>query len=127
MTFTPEIKLELADDRGEIYSITLPDDPELMLLHSKKGTLRGGHSHDVEEIIVMLSGGMIYHKGFGDFRGSMSTTLKEGDVSRNKLGQPHMGEFLEDTWLIEYKMGTHRRASVTTDYEPYRSQVLGTV
>ena len=46
--FEPTIKLEHADSRGEIYSISLPGDKELMLLHSKAGALRGGHAHDCD-------------------------------------------------------------------------------
>ena len=45
--FEPKIVLVHEDDRGEMYSISLPGDRELMLLHSKKGTLRGALSFSV--------------------------------------------------------------------------------
>ena len=99
--FTPILKLEHADSRGEIYSITLPDDKELMLLHSKKGTLRGGHSHDVDEVVVLLTGRMLYYKDGIDGHFEM---LIGGEASCNPAWLIHMGEFLEDTWLIEQKL-----------------------
>lgn len=51
------------------------------------------------------------------------STLLPGSFSRNMADEPHLGEFLEDSWLVEYKIGTKARQSVTTDYEPYRDQV----
>ena len=37
------------DKRGQVYSIGLPDNKELILFFSRAGYLRGGHSHDVNE------------------------------------------------------------------------------
>ena len=99
--FTPELKLEHADARGEIYSITLPGDRELLLIHSKEGALRGGHAHDVDEAVVMLTGKMLYHKRAGS--GELTGVLKGGGYSFNPKGMAHLGEFLEDSWLIEAK------------------------
>ena len=60
--FEPTVSLVSDDARGQIYVVNLPGDRELLLLHSVKGTLRGGHSHDVDEVVTMLSGAMLYHK-----------------------------------------------------------------
>lgn len=122
--FTPEIKLELADDRGEIYSISLPDNREMMLFHCKAGYLRGGHSHDADERMVLLTGKMVYHKLDQD--GERSDVLVDGDSSFNPAGTIHMGEFLEDTWLFETKMSAQNGTWSTTDYEPYREHVRKT-
>ena len=121
--FRPTIKLEHADSRGEIYSIALPGDKELMLLHSKAGSLRGGHAHDVSEVVVLLTGVMRYHKvGAGGFEKYQA--LHGGDASFNQAGEFHMGEFVEDTWLIEYKIGAGKETwRKDVDYEPYRSKV----
>ena len=100
--FTPTITRVSEDARGEMYAITLPGNRELMLLHSKQGSLRGGHAHDVDEAVVVLSGAMLYHKRAGS--GEMTGVLKEGGYSFNPKGLAHMGEFLGDTWLIEVKM-----------------------
>ncbi len=114
--FTPVIKLEHEDSRGEIYSISLPDGHELMLLHSTPGAFRGGHSHDCGEVVTVLSGKLRYHK--------IGAVLEYGPglSSFNQAGVIHMGEFLEDTWLIEYKLAP-KGAWGQTDYEPYREQV----
>ena len=124
----PSIKLEHADKRGEIYSIALPDGHELMLLHSLPGAMRGGHSHDCDEIVTVLSGKMRYHKITKAMWDSKlweregQRDLIDGDSSFNEAGQIHMGEFLEDTWVIEYKKakkGEWRQEN----YAPYREKV----
>ena len=114
--FEPILKLEHQDSRGEIYSIQLPDDRELMLIHSTPGAFRGGHSHDCDEVVTVLSGKMLYHKIHKDMQ------LGPGGSSFNQAGVIHMGEFLEDTWLIEMKMAKKGEWS-QKDYEPYRKQV----
>jgi hypothetical protein len=121
--FTPSIKLEHSDDRGEIYSIALPDNQEMMLLHSNAGVFRGGHWHSCDEVVMLLSGAMRYHK---HINGKDQTTLMEdGDASYNGAGQIHMGEFLEDSWVIEYKLGTAVGAWTQENYPPYRAKVEG--
>ena len=112
----PSIKLEHADARGEIYSIALPDNRELMLIHSAPGAFRGGHSHDCHEVVTLLSGKMRYHKL------TQVATIGPGDSSFNRRGEIHMGEFLEDTWLVEYKLA-QKDAWTQTDYEPMRERV----
>ena len=116
--FTPTIKLEHSDNRGEIYSIELPDGHELMLIHSRPGALRGGHSHSCDEVVVMLSGMMQYHKGD---EGQVET-VEGGDASYNPAGLNHMGEFVKDSWLIEYKLAK-KGEWTQVDYEPMREKV----
>ena len=118
----PAIKLEHADARGEIYSISLPDNRELMLIHSKAGVFRGGHSHDCEEIVVLLSGKMQYHKTTERDHYTWFYDMKRGDLSFNRAGQVHMGEFLEDSWVVEYKFAD-KGSWAQTDYEPMRERV----
>ena len=122
-TAEPTITKVHEDSRGEMYTINLPGDRELMLLFSKQGSLRGGHSHDVPESVMVLSGRMRYHKLFmPDFPATFST-LSDGDASGNRAGEIHMGEFLEDTWLIEWKVGTTKAGWKNTNYEPWREKV----
>ena len=124
MVLTPELKLEHKDARGEIYSIDLPNGHELMLLRSVAGSLRGGHSHTCGEIVTVLSGKMRYHK---IVHGKpMTQTLKRGDLSFNPAGQIHMGEFLEESWVTEYKFAKKGDWSQEV-YEPFRSQVTASV
>lgn len=119
--YTPVLKLEHSDARGEIYSITLPGDKELMLLHSKRGSLRGGHCHDVDEVVVLLTGMMVYRKK--DKYGIDQEIMKGGDASINHEGVNHMGEFLEDTWLIEWKIDTDKHGWKNIDDPAWRERV----
>ena len=124
-SFTPIIKLEHADARGEIYSISLPDNRELMLLHSKPGVLRGGHSHSCDEIVMLLSGQMWYHKAIStdpDWVTEKTHLMDAGAGSRNLAGEVHMGAFIEDSWVIEYKFAD-KDSWTQTDFEPYRARV----
>jgi len=117
----PVLKLEHVDSRGEIYSITLPGDRELMLLHSKEGSLRGGHAHDVDEVVTILTGKMTYCKYDGVSEGH--EVIRGGDTSFNPAGEFHMGEFLEDSWLIEWRIGTSKGKSKNINYGPWRERV----
>ena len=119
--FKPEITLEHSDSRGEIYSISLPNQREIMLLHSNPGSLRGGHSHDCDELVVVLTGKMRYHKTRADGK-EWKSDLMDGETSFNPADQIHMGEFLEDTWVMEFKLakkGEWRQ----TNFDPYRERV----
>lgn len=119
----PALKLEHSDARGEIYSITLPNDQELMLLHSKAGSIRGGHSHDVDEIVVLLTGRMAYHKLEETTVINSCEGMRAGDTSFNPAGLIHMGEFLEDSWVLEWKIDTNKTGWKNTDYAPWRERV----
>ena len=121
--FTPAIKLEHSDARGEIYSITLPNDQELMLLHSKAGSIRGGHSHDVDEIVVLLTGKLEYSKKADIKSWESHRTLSAGYASFNPAGEYHMAEFLEDSWLLEWKIATNKAGWKNIDYAPWRERV----
>ena len=93
-----------------------------MLLHSKAGTFRGGHSHDCSEIVVLLSGKMRYHKMDLGYALPCVQIMSAGEVSYNPAGQVHMGEFLEDSWVVEYKFAEKGKWT-QTDYEPMRERV----
>ena len=121
MTSPPSITLVHQDARGELYSISLPDNRELMLLHSTKGSLRGGHSHSVSEVVMLLTGKMRYHKVLNPLV-TLTQDLEAGGTSGNAPGEVHMGEFLEDSWLIEFKLA--RKGEWTQEnYEPLRARV----
>ena len=108
------------DARGAMYSLVIGD-RELMLLSSKAGSLRGGPSHDCDEVVLLLTGRMRYHK---IVNGAEEISIKEpGDLTPNKAGEVHMGEFLEDSWVAEWKLDARVGESTTTDYEPFRALV----
>ena len=114
--FTPSLKLEHADARGEIYSIELPDGHELMLIHSTAGAFRGGHSHSCDEVVVLLSGKMRYHKE------DQVYNLEGPSTAHNQTGLVHMGEFLEDSWVVEYKFAK-KGEWTQQNFEPMREKV----
>ena len=123
MPFVPTITQVSADSRGEIYSISLPDNRELMLLHSVKGSMRGGHSHNVPEAVMVLTGKMRYRKKHPHGkRAETEFTMKAGECSPTAAHTDHMAEFLEDTWLVEMKdarIGEWTQAL----YQPWRAEV----
>lgn len=120
--FRPTITLVSEDARGEIYVVNLPNDRELVLLHSKSGTLRGGHSHDVPETNVLLMGRMKYHK-LSPAGIDTTFTLGDGDTSVNDVGEVHMGEFLDDSWMIEWKRCANKNSWKNQNYAPWREKV----
>ena len=134
---TPVLKLEHADARGEIYSISLPGDKELMLLYSKKGSLRGGHAHAVNEIVLLLTGKIKYHikkdRESQEYTSDMDADkathhFQAGNILHglafHPKGEYHMGEFLEDSWLIEFKLNAGKEEwKNDVDYAPWRERV----
>ena len=122
MVDEPSIVLVSEDARGAIYSISLPGNKELMLLHSKAGTFRGGHSHTVAETVMVLTGRLRYHK-MAPKGEEKVVVLSDGQSSFNEAGQVHMGEFLEDSWIVEWKRRTTKDGWRSDDYEPWRARV----
>ena len=134
----PTISKIHQDSRGEMYAITLPGERELILLHSKAGALRGGHSHDVDEVVLLLTGTMRYYKRwkgheqiFTMHSDGLQPVLAEGSpgmqmssVSINPAGEVHMGQFLEDSWVLEWKVCSNKQSWTNTDYEPWRERVM---
>ena len=111
-----------SDARGDILRVLLPGNQELMLLFCKKGYLRGGHSHDCDEMVILLKGKMRYHKWIDG--AEVITDIESDQVSYNPAGVPHMGEFLEDSWVLDWKLGGAQAGGfVTTDFEPFRKLV----
>lgn len=117
---TPSIKLEHSDARGEIFSIQLPDNRELMLIHSKAGAFRGGHSHSCEEIVVLLSGGMRYWKRSTDH--DVIYEMLAPSSSMNMPDEIHLGEFIQDSWLIEWKVA-EKGSWTQENFPPFRAMV----
>lgn len=109
------------DSRGEMYQILLPNGQEIMLLHSVEGSLRGGHSHTADEVVVLVSGHLEYHKG----QHGSPLDIAAGQPVINFEGVPHYGKFLSDSWLLEFKYGDNSRVGEweNVDDEPMRAIV----
>src|SRR3990167_6209394 len=119
---TPVIRLEHSDARGEIYSITLPGNRELMLLHSTKGSLRGGHAHDCDEVITLLTGSVKYLKRWEDGY-EWGENMVAGDSCFVPQGTYHLAEFTEDSLLLEWKLAKDKSSWKNLDYQPWRERV----
>ena len=119
----PRLELVHRDDRGDIYRILIPPDIEVMLFRCVAGHLRGGHSHTAPEIVSLLAGRMNYHRIVDGVPEVLE--LRPGDVRVNQPGDPHMGEFLEDSWVIEWKFGPNGGIGdwQTINYPPMRALV----
>lgn len=117
----PRFSLAHEDPRGALYQLLLPTGQEVLLFFSKAGSWRGGHSHDVPEITLLLTGRMRYYKRIGDKE--KTEELSAGQADWHPGGQVHMAEFLGDSWLIDWKVGCRVGEAKTTDYEPYRERV----
>lgn len=122
----PTLQLIHQDSRGEMYQILLPTGQEIMLLHSIKGAVRGGHSHTANEVVALVSGKIMYHKAYeGAPIPDRAFELEAGQVTVNLADLNHYGEFLEDSWLLEYKYGPKSAVGEweNVEFEPFRKVV----
>lgn len=125
MPSEPTLKLIHQDSRGEMYQILLPTGQEIMLLHSNAGAVRGGHSHTALEMVTLVTGELLYHKKFSLHGDAEQFSLIPGECIVNWPHQPHYGEFLQDSWLIEFKYGPNSAVGQweNVDHEPFRKMV----
>jgi len=121
-----ELKLEpvAKDFRGESWRIVFPDNREALLIFTKKGFYRGGHSHSKPEVSLILTGRVKNWKMTG-FTGKNEVVTEKcaGEFMFNQAGEPHLTLALEDYWLLDWKIDAHIGEWVTTNYEPYRVHV----
>ena len=120
----PRLEHVHSDARGDIYRLLVPPNLEVMLFRCAAGHLRGGHSHTAPEIVSLLAGRMYYHRIVDGVPETLAGV--PGDVWVDQPGDPHMGEFLEDSWVIEWKFGPNAGIGKweTVDYPPLRERVL---
>ena len=109
------------DSRGALYRVLLPTNQELMLLYSRAGSLRGGHSHTVDEIVILLTGQLEYHTLINGE--DVVSIVEAGHITFHEAGEVHMGRFLKDSYLLEWKIGTTIGEWQNVEYEPYRKLV----
>ena len=120
MTETDPVLSKIAEDeRGASWSILLPDGQELILIRTNAGYWRGGHSHNVEEVSVLLSGKALYLKKFGESEEKFFIE-EAGEQLINHPGDAHAALALEDYWLIDIRPGSKAADIVHTEYPPWR-------
>lgn len=118
----PKLTLIAKDMRGASWSLLFPDNREAVLIFTRKGFYRGGHSHDKPETSIVLTGRMRYRKMTED--GKENTfTQGPGDVLYNKPGEIHLAHALEDGWLMDWKINTLKGEATSMNYPPYRKFV----
>ena len=122
MIFAPKIEPIFEDSRGASYRVVFPDNIEMILIYTKKGAMRGGHSHDRPETSMVLSGRMHYSKILND-GSEIYFDHGSGETLHNEPGEVHMATALESGWLMDWKIGTKIGECITTNYEPYRAKI----
>ena len=110
------------DERGASWSILLPDGQELVLIRTNAGYWRGGHSHNVDEVSVLLSGKALYLKR-SLAQEELTFIEGPGDVLPNLAGEEHAAFALEDYWLIDIRPGSKASDIHNTDYPLWREFV----
>lgn len=122
MSDEPVLTKIAENKRGASWSIMLPNGQELILIRTNKGFWRGGHSHNVIEASVLLSGRIRYWKL--DPPGVESQfDVETGSVLHNAPGAVHLALALEDYWLIDLRPGSKASDIKSTNYPPYRKFV----
>jgi hypothetical protein len=121
----PKLTKIAEDHRGASWSITLPGGQELVLIRTKAGFWRGGHSHNVHETSVLLSGRALYLKKFASRTGGQEFAVihETGHSLHNEPGEVHAALALEDYWLIDLRPGTTADQVKSTNWGPWRRLV----
>jgi hypothetical protein len=123
----PRLEPVAKDYRGESWRIVFPDNREALLIFTKAGFLRGGHSHSKPEVSLLLTGKVRNWKIIDNVDESrlqeVITEKSAGEFMINQAGEPHLTLALEDCWLVDWKIDAHIGEWITTDYEPYRMRV----
>ena len=122
MTEDPVLTKIAEDARGASWSIMLPDGQEVVLIHTKAGFRRGGHSHNVPEVSVLLSGEIYYRKRSTDGE-EAGFVQGPGGVLENSAGEAHLATFAKDSWLVDMRPGSKADEVHNTNYPPWRALV----
>jgi len=116
-----ELEPVASDYRGESWRIVFSDNREALLIFTKAGFLRGGHSHSKPEVSLILTGKV---RTWKIINGAEVVAEKAaGEFMSNQADEPHLTLALEDCWLIDWKIDAHIGEWITTNYEPYRVHV----
>ena len=109
MEAEPKLTKIAEDKRGASWSILLPDGQEIILIRTNAGYWRGGHSHNVREVSVLLSGSALYLTVNSEQIGSRVIEpfiQQAGEVLCNPPGKVHAALALDDYWLVDMRPGS---------------------
>jgi len=127
------------DERGESWRILFPDNREALLIFTKAGYYRGGHSHSRPETSLILQGKVRswkiswkipknafipgYQFNVTPDGIEIIREFSAGEIMHNEAGEPHVTLALTDYWLFDFKIDTKIGEWTNTDYPPYRKLV----
>ena len=125
MSDEPVLTKIAEDARGASWSIKLPDGQEVVLIHTWKGYWRGGHSHNVPEVSVVLSGSVFYKKRLtnGEELQFYQDPATGAVILRNDPGEVHAALAMSDYWLVDMRPGSKADEVRNTNYPPWRKFV----
>jgi quercetin dioxygenase-like cupin family protein len=95
------------DPRGSIVVLHV-DGHEFLLMYSKAGALRGGHSHTHRQFDLMLTGKI--RRTLRSPEGAMvddAQPTRAGEFVVTEPHVPHLFKFLEDSLILEWLEGPH--------------------
>lgn len=132
LIFDETLRLEpvAKDYRGESWRILFPDNREALLIFTKVGFYRGGHSHSRPETSLILQGKVrswkiVTEETVNSFRDNREIIreISAGEIMHNEAYEPHVTLALTDYWLFDWKVDTKIGESETITYKPYRDLV----
>jgi dTDP-4-dehydrorhamnose 3,5-epimerase-like enzyme len=103
------------DERGEIQNLVDAPFGSALVMHSKKGAIRGNHYHKTDFHYCWLqSGRMIYsHRPVGDTRPYQRWVIEPGQLFYTPPMYEHIMEFTEDSVVF----AVARNSRTMADYE----------
>lgn len=90
-----DMKLEQADKRGFVFSFKCKD-REYLLIYTKAGVIRGGHSHEKEQYNVLLNGSILWN-------GNLNIAGLGNSIIFTESNKYHIMESATDSLVIEWK------------------------
>ena len=113
------IKLINSDARGTIYELQAQEKLHINFATIRKGYARGGHSHQHQEGLFVITGKIECHKGTIDKE--RVVTVDAGSTIFTMPMEPHYILALEDSVFVELRPDA--ASYFFEDYEPFRSIV----
>lgn len=113
------LELVSKDARGEIYNLMAPSDYHIRVLTIRKGYARGGHSHEYDEVFLLIRGKVEYHTG--EVGREKVQRRDQGSTIETVPSEPHYMLALEDCVALEVTPSSNFQSR---EYPPYRSIVV---
>lgn len=114
------IGLGFIDERGEIKLVLVAPIKTVLLITSKKGSIRGNHYHNRDvHWTYLVSGRMIYYE---KHRILEEILVEPGQIVYSNKGVPHAMRFLEDSVFLA--LTTERRSGESYEKDTIRVKIV---